>query len=137
MIIPMVLAASFIIKFLAFVWFLCAIVLVFVILIQKGKGGGLSSAFGGGMASSVLGPNPKKPMTWFTIGMVAVFLLLAVFLDKFYRPTVSNVPAMPTQEQTAPAPPAQTAPATTGQAKPPVTQQNMPQTVPVDVNSTQ
>lgn len=86
-----VLAASFIMKFVAVIWFLTSVVLVFVVLIQKGKGGGLSGVFGGGMAGSLLGADTKKPMTWFTIGLVSVFLFLAVLMAKFYKPSASSV----------------------------------------------
>ncbi len=85
-----VLAASLIMKFVAVIWFITAVVLVFVVLIQKGKGGGLSGVFGGGMAGSLLGADTKKPMTWFTIGLVGVFLFLAVLLAKFYKPSASS-----------------------------------------------
>jgi preprotein translocase subunit SecG len=86
-----VLAASLIMKFVAVVWIIIAVVLVFVVLIQKGKGGGLSGVFGGGMAGSLLGADTKKPMTWFTIGLVSVFLFLAVLMAKFYKPSASSV----------------------------------------------
>jgi len=86
-----VLAASLIMKFVAVIWFITAVVLVFVVLIQKGKGGGLSGVFGGGMAGSLLGADTKKPMTWFTIGLVSVFLFLAVLMAKFYKPSASSV----------------------------------------------
>jgi preprotein translocase subunit SecG len=85
-----ILAAGFFMNFLLVIWILSALALVFIILIQKGQGGGLSSAFGGGMASNILGANTKKPLTWFTIGLVGVFLFLAILLSKFYAPTVSD-----------------------------------------------
>lgn len=84
------LAISFIMKLVAVVWFLTALILIFVVLIQKGKGGGLGAVFGGGMAGSLLGADTKKPMTWFTIGLVFIFLFLAVLMAKFYKPTVSE-----------------------------------------------
>ena len=92
------LAYGFFLKAMAVIWFLSALVLIFIILIQKGKGGGLSGAFGGGMAGSVLGANTKKPLTWFTIGLVSFFLLVAVLLAKFYKPGISE-PAAQTQTQ--------------------------------------
>jgi len=98
-----VLAASLIMKFVAVIWFLTAVILVFVVLIQKGKGGGLSGVFGGGMAGSLLGADTKKPMTWFTIGLVSVFLLLAVLMAKFYKPSASSaVDETPVQQSTVP-----------------------------------
>ncbi len=85
-----VLAAVFIMTIIAGVFLLCAVVLILVILIQKGRGGGLSGAFAGGMASGILGSKTGDFLTWITIGLVSLFLLLAVVLDKWWRPTVSR-----------------------------------------------
>jgi preprotein translocase subunit SecG len=84
------LAAGLIMSVLAGVFLLGSIVLILVILIQKGKGGGLSGAFGGGMASGILGSKTGDVLTWFTIGVVSLFILLALVLDKWWRPTVST-----------------------------------------------
>jgi preprotein translocase subunit SecG len=84
------LAISFIITVVAVVWFICAVVLILVVLIQKGKGGGLSSAFGGGTASGLLGSKTGDFLTWATIALVGIFILLSVTLAKYYRPTVSD-----------------------------------------------
>ena len=84
------LAVGILMNFVAVLFVLVAIVLVLVILIQKGRGGGLSGAFGGGMASGLLGSKTGDFLTWVTIGLVAVFLTLAVVMAKFYRPSVSD-----------------------------------------------
>ena len=49
-----VLAAGFIMSILAAIFVIGSVVLILVVLIQKGKGGGLSGAFAGGMASGIL-----------------------------------------------------------------------------------
>jgi preprotein translocase subunit SecG len=103
-----ILAVSFFLNLIAVIWVLCAIALIFIVLIQKGKGGGLSGIFGGGMAGSLLGADTKKPMTWFTIGLVSVFLFLAIILARYYRPTISSLPeeapvSQPVSGQNAPA----------------------------------
>lgn len=98
------LSVIFIMRVAAVLFILCAVVLILVILIQKGKGGGLSAAFGGGMASGILGADTKKPMTWFTISLVATFLLLGIVMAKFYRPSVSDFDQRPPAEQTRPVP---------------------------------
>ena len=87
---PLLAAASFIMKVVAVVFVVCSVVLVLVILIQKGRGGGLSAAFGGGMAGGLLGSKTGDFLTWFTIALVALFLGLAVIMAKFYRPSVSD-----------------------------------------------
>jgi len=83
-------AVSLIMKLVAGLFFLCSVLLVLIILIQKGRGGGLSGAFGGGMASGVLGSKTGDFLTWVTIVLVAVFLLLSVLMAKFYKPSVSD-----------------------------------------------
>ncbi|MCJ7777168.1 MAG: preprotein translocase subunit SecG, partial [Sedimentisphaerales bacterium] len=62
------LAAGLIMSVIAGLFLLCAVVLILVILIQKGKGGGLSGAFAGGMASGILGSKTGDVLTWITIG---------------------------------------------------------------------
>ncbi len=121
------LAVGILMNFVALLFALVAIVLILVILIQKGRGGGLSGAFGGGMASGLLGSKTGDFLTWVTIGLAAVLLTLAVLLARFYRPSVSEygpeAPA-PTSEsapaapQPAPTTPEQPAPATTEQPAP-------------------
>ena len=66
--------------------FLC-LGLILIILLQKGKGGGLGAAFGGGGAGSLLGTKTGDFLTWVTISLVAGFLVLAVLMGKFMRPT--------------------------------------------------
>ncbi len=68
------------------IWFICALALILIILIQKGRGGGLSAAFGGGMASGILGSKTGDFLTWVTIVLVGIFLTLAVVMAKFYKP---------------------------------------------------
>jgi preprotein translocase subunit SecG len=85
-----ILAVGFIMKIAAVLFILCSVSLILIILIQKGRGGGLSGAFGGGMASGLLGSKTGDFLTWVTIVLVAVFLSLAVLMAKFYRPTVTE-----------------------------------------------
>ena len=99
------LAVGILMKFVAVLFLLVSVVLVLTILIQKGRGGGLSGAFGGGMASGLLGSKTGDFLTWVTIVLVAVFLTLAVLMAKFYRPSVSEYGASTAAEagQTVPA----------------------------------
>jgi len=75
---------------IAGLFLICAIVLILVILIQKGKGGGLSSAFAGGTAGGILGSKTGDVLTWITIGVVSLFLLMALVLDKWWRPMIGG-----------------------------------------------
>ncbi|MHC4459963.1 MAG: preprotein translocase subunit SecG [Planctomycetota bacterium] len=83
----------FIIKVVAVIFLICSLALILIILIQKGRGGGLSAAFGGGMASGILGSKTGDFLTWVTIVLVGIFLTLAVVMAKFYKPAVSNIGA--------------------------------------------
>jgi preprotein translocase subunit SecG len=96
------LAVSFIMKLVAAVWFICAIVLILVILIQKGRGGGLSGAFGGGLASGILGSKTGDFLTWVTIALAGVVILLSVVMAKYYKPKVSDFGTGPAQQTTVP-----------------------------------
>jgi len=99
-------AVPFAMKVVLGIWALAAVILTFIVLIQKGKGGGLSSAFGG-IGNSLLGTKTGDFLTWVTICIVAVWLLLSVVTAKWLRPQVSEylqseqTPATPV---TAPAP---------------------------------
>ena len=92
------LAVSFIMKIVAALFLLSAVALILIILVQKGRGGGLSGAFGGGMASGILGSKTGDFLTWVTIILVGVFLTLAVVMAKFYKPSIGleETPPPPT-----------------------------------------
>ena len=79
------LAMGFVLKVVGVLFVVCCVALILIILIQKGRGGGLSAAFGGGMAGGILGSKTGDFLTWATIVLVGVFLTLAVVLAKFYK----------------------------------------------------
>ena len=84
------LAVGFVMKVVAALFIVCCLSLILIILIQKGRGGGLSGAFGGAGAGGILGSKTGDFLTWVTIALVGVFLTLAVVMAKFYRPEVSE-----------------------------------------------
>ena len=88
------LAVSLVMKFVAVLFVLCSVALILVVLIQKGKGSGLTGALGGGMAGGILGSKTGDFLTWFTIAMAGLFLTLAVVMVKFYKPSVSDFDAV-------------------------------------------
>ncbi len=95
-----VLAVSLLMNVFAVLFVVCCVALILIVLIQKGRGGGLSSAFGGGMTSGILGSKTGDFLTWVTIFLAGVFLLLAVVLAKFYKPApVGDYDASPTTQQ--------------------------------------
>ncbi|MHC4192689.1 MAG: preprotein translocase subunit SecG [Planctomycetota bacterium] len=98
----LLLAVSVGMKIVAVLFVITAVVLVLAVLIQKGRGGGLSGAFGGAMASGILGSKTGDFLTWVTIALVALFLTFAVVLAKYYRPTLSDYGGGPTIRQPQP-----------------------------------
>lgn len=124
-----VLAVSFIMKIVAALFLFCCVALILIVLVQKGRGGGLSSALAGGVASGILGSKTGDFLTWVTIVLVGVFLIMAVLMARFYRPVVSDFGSPQPIQQQQP----------TGQKQPtstvPTTTSNEGTTTPVDTNS--
>ena len=58
-----------------------AIFLMLLILIQKGRGGGLASAFGGGGGNTAFGSKTGDVLTWATSVVFGIFLVLAMSLN--------------------------------------------------------
>src|SRR5688572_21949358 len=106
-----------------------SIFLILLVLIQKGRGGGLASAFGGGGGNTAFGSKTGDVLTWATSIVFGIFLVLAVILNLMTRQAtarpVAGGPTPPAQQMPAPAPaptPSRdplgdfTAPPTTGRA---------------------
>jgi preprotein translocase subunit SecG len=88
MIIHSIAAVSLFIGFVSVVWLIVALMLIGIILIQKGKGGGLGGAFGGaGGGGGLLGTKTGDFLTWVTIGLVFLFFFLAILLVKYGKGT--------------------------------------------------
>ena len=92
----------FVMKVVVGIWVLLAVILVLLVLIQKGRGGGLSSTFGG-LSSSLLGTKTGDFLTWVTISVVALWLLLSVVAAKWFKPEASELLQGQRQMQSAPA----------------------------------
>ena len=60
--------------------FVC-LFLILLILIQKGRGGGLASAFGGAGGNTAFGSKTGDVLTWATSVVFGIFLLLAIGLN--------------------------------------------------------
>lgn len=92
-------AVTFLMSVIAVFFVIVCIALILIVLIQKGRGGGLSGAFGGLGAGGLFGTKTGDFLTWVTIAITALFLSLAIIMGLFYKPTV-------TEPETAPLPPA-------------------------------
>lgn len=71
-----------------FFFWLCLLVflvvclfLILLVLIQKGRGGGLASAFGGSGGHTAFGSKTGDVLTWATSIVFGVFVLLAIALN--------------------------------------------------------
>jgi preprotein translocase subunit SecG len=79
------------ISIISVIWLIVALMLIGIILIQKGKGGGLGGAFGGaGGGGGLLGTKTGDFLTWVTIGLVFLFFFLAIILVKYGKDTSSD-----------------------------------------------
>lgn len=85
-------AVSFVMTIVAVFFILIATALVLAVLVQKGRGTGLGGAFGGLGAGGLFGTKTGDFLTWVTIGVTALFLLLTVVMDLYYKPVVSELP---------------------------------------------
>ncbi len=116
-IMPTFAAASFGTIALGILFFLVAAFMILVVLIQKPKGGGLAGAFGGGGGGgqqAMFGAKVGDVLTWVTVVIFALFLLLAVALVFTGRSDAVATPPNDEQVESNPADPGQTpAPAET------------------------
>src|SRR5437588_12879326 len=66
--------------------------MVLLVLIQKGRGGGLASAFGGGGGNTAFGTKTGDVLTWATSIVFGIFLLLGIALNLLanYRQTAAK-----------------------------------------------
>ena len=66
---------------LLLIFLILAVFLILLVLIQKGRGGGLSAAFGGVGGNTAFGAKTGDVLTWATSIIFGVFLLLAIGLN--------------------------------------------------------
>lgn len=90
-IVPVLAEVHPLMKLVAFIFILASVSIILIILLQKGRGGGLGGAFGGGGGGGLLGTKTGDFLTWVTVGLVILFLVLAVVMGKWYRPTVTKL----------------------------------------------
>lgn len=81
---------------LATLFALLAVLLMGVILLQRGKGVGLSGAFGGAGGHTAFGAKTGDVLTWATIVIAAALLVFAVILNYVFVPLALPAPPAPT-----------------------------------------
>ncbi|MFQ5805578.1 MAG: preprotein translocase subunit SecG [Phycisphaerae bacterium] len=97
---------------LATLFGLLAIILMGVILLQRGKGVGLAGAFGGAGGHTAFGAKTGDVLTWATIVIAVLLLTFAVILNYVF------VPLTPFATPTVPPPIPAVVPAATGTETP-------------------
>lgn len=78
--------AELIVNVLNLALLLASVFLILLVLIQRGKGGGLAGAFGGAGGSSAFGSRAGDTFTRITIYAAAVWLLLIMFIINRVQP---------------------------------------------------
>ena len=81
---------------------LIGLFLIGLVLIQRGKGGGLAGAFGGIGGSSAFGSRAGDTFTRITIYVAAVWVLLIMITIKIVQPTAPLQPDGGQVQPTAP-----------------------------------
>jgi len=67
---------------LMIIFIVCCVCMIGVILMQRGRGGGLAGAFGaGGGSDTLLGGLQSKELVRATIWLACLFMIIAVLLD--------------------------------------------------------
>ena len=108
-------------------YLLICLLLIGVVLLQKGRGGGLGSAFGGsGGTASAFGAKTGDVFTWVTVVLAVACLLTAVISNYAFVPEEPAAPVVQAAPGTGQPPPGATPPPTgippVGDAPPPAGQ---------------
>ncbi len=72
---------NFLLYLCIILFILISLLLVLIILIQKGRGGGLATAFGGAGGNTAFGAKTGDVLTWTTSIIFGVFIVLAIGLN--------------------------------------------------------
>lgn len=81
-----ILAADIFLSLLQLLLFFVSLWLIFLILIQRGKGGGLTAAFGGGGGDSAFGAKAGDAFTKITVVSALVWITLCMVTIARYNP---------------------------------------------------
>jgi preprotein translocase subunit SecG len=95
----MLAAATFWKVFASLLFILVCVLLIVVVLLQRGRGGGLSGAFGGAGGHSAFGAKTGDFFTWLTVCLAGLFLLIAIINNYAFRKVTVDTPkaAQPAQ----------------------------------------
>ena len=100
----MILIASFWHVFFGFVLTITAVFLILLVLVQRGRGGGLAGAFGGMGGQSAFGTKAGDTFTRVTIGVSLFWILMCIAAVKFLGSPTSVFESGPSATQVVPDP---------------------------------
>jgi len=72
---------TFFLYFTMTTFIIVCLFMILIVLIQKGRGGGLASAFGGAGGNTAFGSKTGDVLTWATSVVFGIFLVLAITLN--------------------------------------------------------
>ena len=96
---------------ISFLFVIVCLLLILIILLQKGRGGGLSGAFGGVGGHSAFGAKTGDVFTWITVALTFFFILIAVIGNWVFVPPKGALPVPAAVMPAAPAHPGGSTPA--------------------------
>jgi preprotein translocase subunit SecG len=83
---------------LMWLFILVCLLMIGLVLIQKGRGGGMSSAFGGGGGNTAFGTKTGDVLTWATSIVFALFIVILVAMNL----TANKINTPPAVQSSAP-----------------------------------
>ena len=81
-----IVASAFVRGVITFLFVAICLLLIVVILLQKGRGGGLAGAFGGAGGHSAFGAKTGDVFTWVTVALTAMYVTVAVIGNFTFKP---------------------------------------------------
>ncbi len=90
-----ILAVSWSQGVVTFLFVVTCILLILIILLQKGRGGGLAGAFGGTGGYSAFGAKTGDVFTWITVGLTGMFIIMSVLGNWAFVPSPAQAPPTP------------------------------------------
>ena len=92
------LISGVLVSFYGFALFSLGLFIILMVLVQRGKGGGLAGALGGAGGQSAFGARATDQITWLTACTVAVWILMSASAVVFLDPSRGMEVTTPTED---------------------------------------
>ena len=86
------------VAFFGIVIFVLSLFIILMVLVQRGKGGGLAGALGGAGGQSAFGARATDQITWLTACTVALWILMSASAVVFLNPSRGLEVTAPTED---------------------------------------